>query len=105
MQKGQQVIGIAVVVSMVVLTPLYAAEEGTKNGHTRRNVSIHPVGAVHRMGDWVATRRMPKEERQTGMEQRRAQREILNAEEKVKRAQRRAEKEVVFDADKKSRAE
>ena len=104
MRNRYQVIGMAVLFSMGVLsTSLYAAEEGTKGAGSRRNLSVHPIGAVHRMGDWLATRRMPKEEQQAAMERRRTEREARWVEEKAKRDERSAARQVVLDADKKSR--
>ena len=102
MQKRARAIGLAVLFSMGVLTTtLCAAEEGATGERHRRDVSIHPVGAVHRMGDWIATRHMPKEQRQTMIAQRRTEREAREAQEKVKRDQRWAEKKAILDADKK----
>ena len=88
----------------VFSTTLTAAEGSTESGHHRRNISIHPAGTVHKMGDWFATRHMPKEQRREAMERRREKREVLEAEEKVKRDQRWAEKKTILDADKKTRA-
>ena len=105
MRDMERSIGMAVIFSMAILsTTLYAAEGGAEGAGTRRRVSIHPVGTVHRMGDWLATRHMPKEERQAAMEQRRAERQVRHAEEKVKRDQRWEERRAILDADKKQRA-
>ena len=94
---------MAIVFTLSALTTsLYAAEEGTK-GTARRHLEVHPVGAVHKMGDWFATRHVPKEQRHSTMEQRRAERAVQQAEDKVKRDQRWAEKQAIFDADKTSR--
>ena len=104
MRNRHQAVGIAVMFLIGMLfTPLYAAQEGTKSGRTRRDVSVHPVGAVHHMGDWIATRHMPKEERRMAIEKRRAERQVRQAEEEKKREQRRMAKKTILDADKKSR--
>ena len=104
MQNRARAIGLAVLFSMGVLTTtLCAAEGSTESGHHRRNISIHPAGTVHKMGDWFATRHMPKEQRPAAMEQRGAERAVREAEEKVKRDQRWAQRQVILDADKKSR--
>ena len=105
MRNRYRAIGMAVLFLLDVLsTLLYAAEEGTKGTGTRRHLEVHPAGAVHRMGDWFATRRTPKEERGVAMERRRAERAVREAEEKKERDKRRAARQVVLDADKKSRA-
>ena len=104
MRNMHRVIGMTVLILIGVLsTNLYAAQEETKGMGTRRRLGIHPAGAVHKMEDWLATRRVPKEERQVAMERRRAEREVRYAEEEKERDKRRAEKEAVFDADKKKR--
>ena len=105
MRNMHRTIGMAVLFSIgLFATTLTAAQEETKGADGRRHLEVHPVGAVHRMGDWFATRRMPKEQRRSAMEQRKAEREVRYAEEKIKRDQRWAEKKTILDADKKSRA-
>ena len=104
MRNRHREISMAIVFTLSALTTsLCAAEEGTKGTDARRHLEVHPVGAVHKMGDWFATRHVPKEQRHSAMEQRRTEREVQQAEDKVKRDQRREEKQAIFDADKTSR--